>query len=427
MKFSASAVTAASLAASFLSSVSAIPTMASSLAKRDVDPSIVPEFGIQAGVNPTGTGDCDGFNGVKIPCICPPDRQLFLQDLNANIAAGHCVNNTAVNLNFPTDSSLRSQIDRIGAVIVTLQNLRGPGVGCPAVSTNLGSVRQQLQAAFDAGQRVNINIPGSGFVPPPGGDAQPAVSSSSTRVAARPTKPAPSPVQEPSETPSTDPTSETSAAVTVTVTSTSTATATVTVTQACTAGGGKHPSQIPTDTPLPTITVTSTVTSTSIAQSCTAAATTPGNPASVKPTRFPNGRPTLTSTSVASATPTTGSGDNSDLAARIAATAPALGFTKGLNPTGTGDCDGAIPGGPKIPCSCPPDRPDFLAALQANVVAGKAVNNPDVKVDYPFDGSVVSQKARIVASIITIQNLKGPGVGCPVVSTTLSAQLAALG
>lgn len=77
-----------------------------------------------------GTGDCSGsVPGVEIPCICPPPRDLFLKDLNANIAAGHCVNNTSVKFTFPTDDSIQSQIDRIHGVIVTLQNIRGPGVG----------------------------------------------------------------------------------------------------------------------------------------------------------------------------------------------------------------------------------------------------------------------------------------------------------
>jgi hypothetical protein len=49
-----------------------------------VDPTLVPEFGHQAGLNPTGTGDCDGAvknaagETVKIPCSCPPDRDSFL-------------------------------------------------------------------------------------------------------------------------------------------------------------------------------------------------------------------------------------------------------------------------------------------------------------------------------------------------------------
>lgn len=48
-----------------------------------IDPALVPDFGLQAGLNPTGTGDCDGITNpagqvVKIPCSCPPDRQTFI-------------------------------------------------------------------------------------------------------------------------------------------------------------------------------------------------------------------------------------------------------------------------------------------------------------------------------------------------------------
>jgi hypothetical protein len=49
-----------------------------------VDASLVPEFGVQAGTNPDGTGNCDGITNaqgqvVKIPCSCPPDRDSFIQ------------------------------------------------------------------------------------------------------------------------------------------------------------------------------------------------------------------------------------------------------------------------------------------------------------------------------------------------------------
>jgi hypothetical protein len=79
--------------------VSSIP-----ITRRDVNETLVPQFGFSAGVNPTGTslhpyesllvadvrhytgtGDCDGaVNGtngqpVKIPCSCPPDRATFIQ------------------------------------------------------------------------------------------------------------------------------------------------------------------------------------------------------------------------------------------------------------------------------------------------------------------------------------------------------------
>ncbi len=49
-----------------------------------VDPGLVPEFGHQAGLNPTGTGDCDGITNaagkiIKVPCSCPPDRIDFIK------------------------------------------------------------------------------------------------------------------------------------------------------------------------------------------------------------------------------------------------------------------------------------------------------------------------------------------------------------
>jgi len=49
-----------------------------------VNPALVPEFGHAAGLNPTGTGDCDGVKNpagvvVAVPCSCPPDRNSFIQ------------------------------------------------------------------------------------------------------------------------------------------------------------------------------------------------------------------------------------------------------------------------------------------------------------------------------------------------------------
>jgi hypothetical protein len=107
-----------------------------------VDPALVPDFGHQAGLNPTGTGDCDGITNaagqvVKVPCSCPPDRDTFIQSLSANVAAGHAVNNPTVVVSFPTDDSNASKAARIQASLVTLQNLNGPGKGCPAASTTL--------------------------------------------------------------------------------------------------------------------------------------------------------------------------------------------------------------------------------------------------------------------------------------------------
>ena len=53
--------------------------------------------------------------------------------------------------------------------------------------------------------------------------------------------------------------------------------------------------------------------------------------------------------------------------ATITRLAPDLGFTAGLNPTGTGDCDGAVNGADgkpiKVPCACPP-APDVYIPVR---------------------------------------------------------------
>ena len=108
----------------------------------------------------------NGANGqpIKIPCTCPPDRQTFVQvslhllpllvdshhihqKLNANVAAGNVINNPSVPISFPEDNSNASQLARLNAATVTLQNLNGPGVGCPVVSTTF----QAQAAAINAG------------------------------------------------------------------------------------------------------------------------------------------------------------------------------------------------------------------------------------------------------------------------------------
>ncbi|KAJ3790156.1 hypothetical protein GGU10DRAFT_329389 [Lentinula aff. detonsa] len=145
MKF----MTALFAAGAAVISVSSVPI------RRDVDPNLVPQFGLAADINPDGTGNCDGIDGpngqpILIPCTCPPDRDTFIADLNANVAAGHAVNNPSIAVSFPSDNSQASQLARIDAALVTLQNLNGAGVGCPASSTTF--VAQQ--AAIQAGSSV---------------------------------------------------------------------------------------------------------------------------------------------------------------------------------------------------------------------------------------------------------------------------------
>ena len=52
--------------------------------------------------------------------------------------------------------------------------------------------------------------------------------------------------------------------------------------------------------------------------------------------------------------------------------------------------------------------------------------SPSVKVSFPTGNSNPEKAARIEAALVTLQNLNGPGIGCPAVSTTLSAQLKAV-
>ncbi|KZT37355.1 hypothetical protein SISSUDRAFT_1048569 [Sistotremastrum suecicum HHB10207 ss-3] len=296
--------------------------------RRDVDPSLVPPFGISPGVNPDGTGNCDGTTGpdgkpILIPCACPPSESDFLAALNANVAAGHATNNPPVALSFPTDSSKGSQLARIEACIITLQNLHGPGVGCPAASTTF--VAQQSAIQNSPGRRSpSPSISHNGSTPELKARLNPNSQSSSSKL----------------------------------------------------------------------------------------------RPESLSVSKSKRAQKERTNTKR----------DVSD--SEIAALAPALGFTAGINPTGTGNCDGAVNGADgkpiPVPCSCPPSQDVYISALQANVHAGHATNNPPVSINFPTDSSTASQAARVEAAIITMQNLNGPGVGCPVVSTTLGEQQQAL-
>jgi len=290
--------------------ISAAPS--SLIVKRKVDPSLIPEFGLIAGINPIAS-DCDGIQNakgevVKVPCSCPPTREDFIAALNANVAAGHAVNNPNVLVSFPTGNDRSSKLSRMMAAIITLQNLHDRGVGCPASSTSFSA---QLQAILE------------------GTDTPPSSSHS--------TEPSPSLLPSPASTPT---------------------------------------------PPFPSPSFSSRP---------------------VQPT------PSLKSSL---------DGVDRNLV-------PEFGHEPGQNPTGTGDCDG-IPnpaGQPiKVPCICPPDKEDFIQSLSANVAVGHAVNNTNIKVSFPTGDDKLSKLSRINAAIITLQNLRGAGIGCPTSSTTFVAQ-----
>ncbi|KAI5477502.1 hypothetical protein MNV49_006287 [Pseudohyphozyma bogoriensis] len=148
--------------------VNAVPVK--SRAGVTVDPSLVPPFGIIPGQNPTGTGgppiiippslpfpreavltpppDCKGANGIAIPCTCPPDRSIFIASLEANLSNdGVPVNNPdAATITFPTGGDRESVLARLTACTITLQNINGPGVGCPQASTTFAAQIAAAQA-----------------------------------------------------------------------------------------------------------------------------------------------------------------------------------------------------------------------------------------------------------------------------------------
>ena len=86
--------------------------------------------------------------------------------MNANVAASHAINNTGVQLCFPRDNSQASQLARINAATITLQNLFGPGVGCPQAATTFGvapaPVRDTEAVAIDRRERTRSK----GYVEP---------------------------------------------------------------------------------------------------------------------------------------------------------------------------------------------------------------------------------------------------------------------
>ncbi len=115
----------------------------------------------------------------------------------ANIAAGHAVNNTGVAITFPTDDSVASQLVRLNAASVTLQNLRGVGVGCPVSSTTFSAQQQALEdgTAPPATAAPPPASPSSAAPPPPSSPAAPASTVSSASSASAPAPTASSPAE----------------------------------------------------------------------------------------------------------------------------------------------------------------------------------------------------------------------------------------
>lgn len=119
-------------------------------ASGNINPSLVPDFGVaqNANANARQKGSCDGFNAasnavVNIPCSCPPSRASFLAALDKNVAAGSVQGDKIQFNNDASDQSAATNKQRATAMLVTLQNLNGAGVGCPAASAPNFAVMQK--------------------------------------------------------------------------------------------------------------------------------------------------------------------------------------------------------------------------------------------------------------------------------------------
>jgi hypothetical protein len=339
------------ICAAMCGAVSAVPFVSrQNVATPEQIAALAVDLGGFPNTNPNSGGDCDGPRQPdgrvpKVPCVCPPLRDAYITALTANVKAGFAVNNTGVRVSFPTGNSVQDKKGRITAAVITLQNLKAAGVGCPGVSTTFAQQSKNLDTCGD--------FQCGGAAPPPAA-------------------PAPAPTQAPAPAPPVN----VGAGSTTTVTVKTVVTSTVTVTR-----DGATP--------------------------------TPQAPAQVVATPPPAN---------------TGAGVISR--DTIAQLAPQLGSVANNNPNRFGDCDGPRqPDGkiPKVPCACPPNREEFVNQLFANVQAGHAIRNPTVKLSFPTGNSKADQHARITAATITLQNLNGPGQGCPNVSTTLKAQSDAIG
>lgn len=142
--------------------------------------SLIPEFGVQQGVNPTGTGDCDGFNAaqnkvVKINCEkCPPPRDAYVQQLAKDLNAGNVFGSPITfNTDPATANDPQANKDRATACLTSLQSFYGSkGVGCPAVAAP-NMAKQQVTGVRDDQQ----------FIPQAGGASGTAAGSANVASA----------------------------------------------------------------------------------------------------------------------------------------------------------------------------------------------------------------------------------------------------
>ena len=116
-----------------VATVAAVPH---ALVRRAINPILVPDFGVTAGVpSTTQPGSCQGLNGVNIKCTCPPPRQQFLAKLNQFVGQG-TAGKSGEPISFPEGNDPASIALQNHALIITMQNFDDTvkGEGCPAAA-----------------------------------------------------------------------------------------------------------------------------------------------------------------------------------------------------------------------------------------------------------------------------------------------------
>ncbi|KAH8927544.1 hypothetical protein BT69DRAFT_1277933 [Atractiella rhizophila] len=418
-----------------LSAVNAAPLKLSQKRQTNgVDASRVPEFGVTPGVkDPAGSASCVGVDNKLIPCTCPPNRDNFIQQMIANVGAGHAINNPAVSVPaFPSGNSLQD-IETIFTIsTVTLQNLNGPGVGCPQVATTWASQLAAIQA--NGGATSPAPAPAA---PAPAAPAPAASNGNTNGVDA-------SRVPEFGVTPGVPDPAGSASCVGVNgklIPCTCPPNRDDFIQQMIANVGAGHAVNNPAVSvpafpsgnslqDIETIFTISTVTLQNLkgpGVGCPQVATTwasqlaaiQANGGATSPA--PAQQAAAPAPATPAPAPAAGNTNGVD-ASRV----PEFGVTPGVpDPAGSASCVGV--NGKLIPCTCPPNRDEFIQQMIANVGVGHAVNNPAVSVPaFPSGNSLQDIETIFTISTITLQNLKGPGVGCPQVATTWASQLDAI-
>jgi hypothetical protein len=105
----------------------------------EVNKILVPEFGVVRGSDPNilQIGSYSGFNRqfVPIPCICLPDRNLFINALNNALEVGNVEGEPITFSNNASDQSGAINKQRATACVIILQSFNGEkGNGYPVAS-----------------------------------------------------------------------------------------------------------------------------------------------------------------------------------------------------------------------------------------------------------------------------------------------------